>query len=221
MPRRPRLKFADFPWHVTQRGVDRLPCFADDSDRLRYWIFLKEASERYGCAVHAYALMPNHVHLLVQASEWNHVSSMMKAVGQRHAQWFNGRYARTGPLWEGRFRADLVDSDRYLLTCHRYIELNPVRAGLVERAGDFCWSSFRANALGKADDVVSPHPLYMMLGPDSQTRQHAYRVLFEKPVPEEDVIAIRRGAIGPIPRRGPGRPRKTDTQDEKGVRPLF
>ena len=218
MPRQPRLKFAEFPWHVVQRGVNRSRCFVDDGDRQHYWALLKESSERFNCAIHAYVLMPNHVHLLVASTRPEQISLMMKRLGQRYTQWFNKWRKRTGPLWEGRFHASLVDTDRYLMICQRYIELNPVRAGIVQHAHDFAWSSHRANAYGK-DDLVRTHDLYEKLGPDRGSRCESYRRLFAAPVSVEDVIAIRQAANGNHPLASPALVDVLQTQTALRLRP--
>ena len=185
---------------------------------MRYWTLLKESSERFDCAIHAYALMPNHVHLLVASARAEQISLMMKRLGQRYTQWFNKRRGRTGPLWEGRFHASLVDTDRYLMICQRYIELNPVRAGIVERAGDFAWSSHRANAYGK-DDLVRAHSLYEMLGPDRASRCERYRRLFSVPVSVDDLIAIREATNGNHPLASPALVEVLQTQTKRRLTP--
>lgn len=126
--------------------------------------------------------MTNHVHLLATAGHEDSVSHLMKQFGQRYAQYFNRMHNRTGPLWEGRFRSCMVDTEGYLLTCHRYIECNPVRAGMVADPGDYPWSSYRCNALGVFDPLVTPHPLVDSLGPDACSRRGAYRDLFAEPL---------------------------------------
>ena len=135
--------------------------------------------------------MTNHVHLLVTPSEAGAVSKMMQAIGRRYVGCFNARYRRTGTLWEGRFKAALVDSDRYLLTCYRYIELNPVRAGIVAHPLDYRWSSHHCNAVGRDEARISPHPCYLALGSAPLERQATYRSLFDTLVSHEDTQALR------------------------------
>lgn len=178
MARLPRLDIPGMPQHVVQRGNDRQPCFADDADFLHYRQELGEAALRHECAIHAYVLMTNHVHLLVTPRTAGGVSRLMQAIGRRYVASFNARYRRTGTLWEGRFKSALVDSDRYLLTCMRYIELNPVRAGMVARPQDYRWSSHARNALGDHDPRLTPHATYLQLGGDGEQRRAAYRELF-------------------------------------------
>jgi putative transposase len=177
MPRPPRLDLVDVTQHVIQRGNDRRPCFFDDEDRERYLATLAISARRYGCAVHAYVLMTNHVHLLVTPRSRGAVSRTMQRLGSLHAARVNANQGRTGTLWEGRFRSCLVDSEQYALSCIRYIELNPVRAGMVADAGGFRWSSFAFHARGVHDELISPHPTYLSLGHDREERCAAYRVV--------------------------------------------
>jgi putative transposase len=140
--------------------------------------------------------MTNHFHLLMTATTADGVSRVMQTVGRRYVRCFNDRYRRTGTLWEGRFRATLVETDQYLLTCHRYIELNPVRGGLAASPADYSWSSYRANALGIRDSLVTPHECYMGLGPDADHRQAAHRALVDSGVPESILVEIRGATNG-------------------------
>ncbi|MDT8311713.1 MAG: transposase, partial [Methylophaga sp.] len=149
-----------------------------DEDYLFYLEKLADACEPYGCQVHAYVLMTNHVHLLMTPLEPGAIGKVMQSVGRRYVQYFNYGYRRTGTLWEGRYKASLIDSERYALTCYRYIELNPVRAGMVESPADYRWSSYHVNALGKQDDVVSAHFCYEALGDNDEIRRQRYRDLF-------------------------------------------
>lgn len=191
MARLPRLDLPGIPQHIVQRGNDRQPCFADAADYWRYRQEMREAALKHGCAVHAYVLMTNHVHLLLTADSPGGASRMMQAIGRRYVGAFNARYRRTGTLWEGRFKSALVDGDTYLLACHRYIELNPVRAGMVARPGEYRWSSHRCNASGEPDIGVTPHPRYLSLGIDADIRQAAYRALFEEALDPSDTNALR------------------------------
>jgi putative transposase len=189
--RRPRIEFADLPQHVVQRGNDRQPCFLDDPDYRRYLRGLQEASLEHGCRIHAYVLMTNHVHLLLTPASVGGVSGMMQQLGRGYVSNFNIRHHRTGTLWEGRFKSNLVDSERYLLACYRYIELNPVRAAMVEAPDAYRWSSHACNAMGEPDTLVTPHPTYLALGPDDATRQLAYRELVRHALSDDDLQAIR------------------------------
>lgn len=192
MPRAPRIDIPGFPQHVVQRGNNRQPCFFRTVDRVKYLETLGEYARAFGCAVHAYVLMTNHVHLLMTPGSEGAVSRTLQAVGRRYVRWLNNAAGRTGTLWEGRYKACLVESDRYLLACYRYIELNPVRAGLVADPADHPWSSYKANAMGLHDGVVTPHGIYLELGPDGPTRRQRYRELIQAGLPEEELAAVRR-----------------------------
>lgn len=191
MARLPRLDLPGIPQHIVQRGNDRQPCFADNADFLRYRQELGEAAFKHGCALHAYVLMTNHVHLLVTPAEPGAASRMMQAIGRRYVASFNARYRRTGTLWEGRFKSALVDSERYVLACYRYIEHNPVRAAMVTAPGDYRWSSHDHNAHGVHDPRITPHPAYLALAHDHVARQAAYRRLFEAVPPPEVAEGLR------------------------------
>lgn len=193
MPRQPRLDLPHVPQHVVQRGNDRRPCFFEEIDRTRYLSELSDIAGRIGCAVHAYVLMTNHVHLLVTPSQTGQVGSMMQALGRRFVRYVNDRYHRTGTLWEGRYKACLVDSDHYLLRCYRYIELNPVRAGLVPTPSLYRWSSYHANALGEHAPLITAHSAYLALDPQTERRARVYLEFVEEALdPEElDVIRLR------------------------------
>ena len=202
MARQPRLDIPGIAQHVIQRGNDRRPCFFRASDYLCYLQALRELSVREHCAVHAYVLMTNHVHLLVTPDAKGQVSRMMQSLGGRYVRYVNDRYHRTGTLWEGRYKSSLVDSDSYLLCCYRYIELNPVRAQIVAEPGEYRWSSYAANALGSLDPVIRAHPRYLVLGEDPAARCAAYRTLVKDAVSEQDLHAIRlqlqrQHALGP------------------------
>lgn len=191
MPRPPRIEFAGIPQHVVQRGNDRQPCFLGAADHERYLRGLQEAAFEHACRVHAYVLMTNHVHLLVSPATVGGVSRMMQQLGRSYVGYFNARHHRTGTLWEGRFKSSLVDGDRYLLTCYRYIEMNPVRAAMVTAPGDYRWSSHAGNALGEPDAIVTPHSRYLALGRDDIERRAAYRELLRLSISDDDLAAIR------------------------------
>ena len=191
MPRQRRLDLADIPQHVIQRGNDRRACFFTDVDYVRYLDELREITVREGCAVHAYVLMTNHVHLLMTPTEVGQVARVMQALGRRYVRFVNDRYHRTGTLWEGRYKACLVDSETYLLSCYRYIELNPVRAAMVLNAEHYPWSSFACNAMGKPDPLVRPHPAYARPGTYVAERCEAYRDVVMQAVAPEELDAIR------------------------------
>ncbi len=180
MPRPLRYTLSNVPQHVIQRGNNRQPVFFHANDYRFYLACLQKAAATYGSAVHAYVLMTNHVHLLMQPSQPNSIAKVMQALGRRYVRYINTTYHRTGTLWEGRYRASLVEAEYYLLACYRYIELNPVRAGLVQRPEDYPWSSYRWHALGQNDPVVEDHALYIALGSTPQERHRAYRELCQQ-----------------------------------------
>jgi putative transposase len=192
MPRPPRVVLPGHSLHLIQRGNNRSACFVDDEDRACYLSALRHSSVDARCEIHAYVLMTNHVHLLVTAGEVWSPARMMQALGRRYVQHFNERYGRTGTLWEGRYRSSLIDSERYFLQCSRYVETNPVRAGLVIRPGEYRWSSFRSNAYGLTDALVRRHAVYLALGRWESNRREAYRALFEAPLDSTVIDAIRR-----------------------------
>ena len=191
MARQPRYAAPGMPQHVIQRGNNRAALFAADADYEFYRECLLAASARHECHVHAFAFMTNHVHLLITPSRAGAISLVMQSVGRRFVRYFNDAYGRTGTLWEGRHKATLVDCERYLFACYRYIELNPVRAGLVEKPADYRWSSHRTNAFGARDPLVTPHAHYLDLGADARARRAAYRSLFETELDESTIAEIR------------------------------
>ncbi len=226
MPRRARLAIAGIPWHIIQRGNNRSPCFYHEEDYFFYLDHLDEQALKFGCLVHAYCLMTNHVHLLVTPPEKDAASLMMKHLGQRFAQFINKTYERTGTLWEGRFKSCLTQGERYVLACYRYIELNPVRAGVVPHPRDYPWSSFSCNGEGRRNSIITPHPQYLGLSANRVARLANYQELIEEVVDEQELSAIRGAtngnyvlgngrfqkeielALGRRTRRGrPGRPR--------------
>ncbi len=149
MPRKPRVSLAGVPEHIIQRGNNRQAIFACDDDMTVYRTWLKDYSEQLGVAIHAWVLMTNHVHILCTPKTSTAISQMMQSVGRRYVQYFNRAYKRSGTLWEGRFRSCLVQEEAYLLQLYRYIELNPVRAQIVDDPADYIWSSYQSNAFGK------------------------------------------------------------------------
>jgi len=196
MPRRPRLILPGTPLHIIQRGNNRQPCFFADEDYLFYLHWLQEHSRTAGCAIHAYALMTNHVHLLLTPTDAESVGLLMKRLGQRYVQYVNRTYRRSGTLWEGRFRSCVAQEETYFLACQRYIELNPVRAGMVDHPGEYRWSSYRANAQGESAPLLTPHPLYLALGGDPPAHQLAYRELFRYELDPGLVDSIRQATNG-------------------------
>jgi putative transposase len=196
MPRHARLRVAGIPFHVIQRGHNRAPCFFAEGDRAYYLDELRRQAGARGVAVHAYVLMTNHVHLLMTAADADGIPEVMKLLGQRYVHYINRRRQRTGTLWQGRYRSCLVDSEGYLLACHRYIELNPVRAGMVGHPGDYRWSSYAGNALGARDPVLEAHPVMESLGPDAPTRSAAYKAMFLDELAPTLVAQIRASTNG-------------------------
>jgi len=191
MARRPRHVVPGQAIHLIQRGNNRQAMFFADRDYRFYHEALEDAAVRYRCAVHAYVFMTNHVHLLMTPSSEDGPSRVMQSIGRRYVRYVNITYQRTGTLWEGRFRSAIVDSDRYLLTCSRYIELNPVRAGMVNSPQHYPWSSYRHNALGQYDSLLEMHSVFRRLGPDEAKRHDVYRTLFHHALAPGDLKQIR------------------------------
>jgi putative transposase len=194
MPRSLRPDLPGIPVHVVQRGVNRAPCFVVDGDRERYLHWLGQAALAAEVAVHAYVLMDNHVHLLMTAGSRGALSRTMHRLGTHYVPYFNKRHGRVGVLWEKRFHGCLVDTDAYLVACYRYVELNPVRAAMVHAPGDYRWSSYRHNALGARDDLVTPHPVLRAMGLDDASRRAAYRAIVDAGRPGDEWAEIRREA---------------------------
>jgi putative transposase len=179
------------PTHVIVRGNDRQAVFVGDGDRLAFLFHLREAAQKHGLAIHAYVLMTNHVHLLATGCDRNSSSLTMQALGRKYVPGFNRRHKRTGTLWEGRHRSTLVQTERYALCCHRYIEMNPVRAAIAPEPAGFIWSSYLHYAHGKPDDLVTQHDTYLALGPDQEERRRRYRELCGEALDDELVARIR------------------------------
>jgi putative transposase len=187
MPRRPRIHLDGVPLHIVQRGHNREPCFFAEEDYQSYLHWLEKALGKTQCMLHAYVLMTNHVHLLVTPKRAEWVPELVMGVGRHSVQYINRAYKRTGTLWDSRYKSSSIQAETYLLACQRYIELNPVRAGMVEDPGFYRWSSYRANALGQEDPRVTPHAIYLAQGAGNKARQAAYRALFR---PQMDRAAI-------------------------------
>jgi len=228
MSRRSRMYLPGCPYHIVQRGNNREACFVEPENYQLYLDLWRECAGRYGIAIHAYCLMTNHVHFLMSPERPDSISFATKVVGSRYAQYFNKTYHRTGTLWEGRHKSSLVQSDRYFLTCSRYIELNPVAANMVNKPEQYKWSSYLNNAWGR-ESILVPHKEYLRLGGNAEERQYAYRELFRyslstidihtiedaarynRPVGDSrfcDQIAKRYGIV--FPQKGRGRPRKRE-----------
>ena len=196
MPRRARLSIPGIPWHIIQRGNNRSVCFHAEEDYQLYLHHLQELSTRFDCAIHAYVLMTNHVHLLLTPMKEDSAALLMKHLGQRYVQYINRTYRRSGTLWEGRFRSCLTQSENYVLACYRYIELNPVRAGMVNRPQDYRWTSYHSNAMGKPGTLITPHDQYLRLARNEEDRRAAYKALFKAHLDEEIVTQIRSATNG-------------------------
>jgi putative transposase len=179
MARLPRLTVPGHPHHIIQRGNNRQPIFAADADYRRLLEFLEEHSREARVAVHAYVLMSNHFHLLATPETEDGIPHMMQAVGRRYVRYFNDRQQRTGTLWEGRYRSTLIQAQRYLLACMVYIDLNPVRAGMVDSVDRYPWSSHAHYVSGRTDRLITPHPIWWELGNTPFAREAAYRELVQ------------------------------------------
>ncbi len=191
MARLPRYVLPGQPQHIIQRGNNRSIIFGAEADYHFYLECLADAAREHGCDIHAYVLMTNHVHMLATPQHKDSIAKMLQSIGRRYVQYFNHAYQRTGTLWEGRYKATLIDSEAYLLTCYRYIELNPVRADMVAHPREYPWSSYRCHADGESNVLVTDHALYQALGRTPEVRQAAYRALFKAHLSEVDVVAIR------------------------------
>ena len=199
MARRPRFVLAGQTHHLIQRGHNRQPVFTDDQDRRKYLDTLREVAALHQVAVHAYVLMDNHVHLLVTPQESDGLSRMMQAQGRRFVAWFNQRHGRSGTLWEGRFRAALIDSECYFMSCMRYIDLNPVRAGIVSSCREFNWSS-HAHYIGeRTDSLITEHALFWALGNTPFERDAAYKDLFAQELAVADQKALTDSVLKGLP----------------------
>ena len=196
MPRHPRIIVPNTPQHIIQRGNNRQACFYADDDYQFYLEWLKEYADKTECCIHAYVLMTNHVHLLVSAEKTDAIGALMKALGQRYTQYVNKIYKRSGTLWEGRYKSCPTQAETYLLACQRYIELNPVRADMVNHPAEYKWSSYAANAHGEVNPIIQPHALYHALGLDTASRQAAYRELFRYSLDIGLVDEIRKATNG-------------------------
>ncbi|MCF6300121.1 MAG: transposase [Proteobacteria bacterium] len=178
MPRKPRFFVPEIPNHIIQRGNNKEAVFYADEDYFTYKNILYESADKYGIRIHAYVLMTNHIHLLATAGTVDAISLLMQNIGRFYVPYINHKYKRTGTMWEGRFKSSLVDSDVYVLACMRYIELNPIRANMVDSPQEYKWSSYRANALGDHDRLIQAHESYQGLAYGKKKRQKAYSELF-------------------------------------------
>ena len=191
MPRKPRFYLPGVPAHVVQRGNNRQAVFFTDDDYQAYLGWLREACERHGCVLHAYVLMTNHLHLLLTPEEPDSISKMIQFVGRKYVTYINHLYGRSGTLWEGRHKGNVIEDSAYLLACMVYIELNPVRASMTETPGEYRWSSYRDNAYGESNGLVTHHWLFKKLGNTDEARHHAYRELFSNALEHEQLHQLR------------------------------
>jgi putative transposase len=199
--------------HIVQRGLSGNACFFERRDYAKYLQLLLECASRFACSVHAYCLMANHVHLLVTPHESEACGRFMKQLSQCYVQTINDRVQRSGTLWEGRYYSCLLTSARYVLACYRYIELNPVRAGMVRAPEDYPWSSYQIHGSGEPSSIVSPHIAYESLADEPDSRAAAYRLLCQNDATSDETAirkATRRGCVAGTIRRSPGRPRKAE-----------
>ena len=191
MPRKPRFFLPGVPVHVVQRGHSREPVFFENDDYHAYLHWVEEAADRYDCAIQTYVLMTNHIHLLLTPQDKDSVSRMMQYIGRRYVPYVNQTYGTSGSIWEGRYKASLIHDEQYLLTCMRYIELNPVRANMINNPSQYRWSSYRCNAQGKDNRLITSHDLYKRLGRTMKDRCEAYKELFKAHVDKDDLNDIR------------------------------
>ncbi|MDD5291877.1 MAG: transposase [Candidatus Omnitrophica bacterium] len=191
MPRQPRLVISGYPHHIILRGNNRSAIFYNDKDRRFFIECIKESKEKTKSKIYAYCLMTNHVHLLIEPSKKEGLGNMMQSLGRKYVQYINRTHKRTGTLWEGRFKSSVVSKDEYLLTCSRYIELNPVRAKIVKHPIDYVWSSFGFKAEGKQDALLDEDPIYESLGKTLEERQENYKEIFRENISERELSLIR------------------------------
>lgn len=192
MARLKRVTPAHIPLHIIQRGNNREVCFASESDMKAYLKWLSKFSVQYEVSIHAHVLMTNHVHLLCTSKTDTGISKMMQSLGRMYVGYFNYHYKRTGTLWEGRYKSSVVDSRQYLLQLYRYIELNPVRAGMVTHPGEYTWSSYAYNALGISNTLNTPHEEYLNLGKDDSERSIVYKEFCTHITPNKVLTIIRK-----------------------------
>jgi len=180
MPRKPRFYLPGIPAHVMQRGHNREAVFFEEADYREYLKILKQVADHYKCQIHAYVLMTNHIHLLLTPAEKNSISLMFQSIGRLYVSYINKTYHRSGTLWEGRHKGNIIETDRYFISCMKYIKLNPVRANMVQEPNDYYWSSYAANAYAKANSIITMHKLYLSLGITQSKRAENYRTLVDK-----------------------------------------
>ncbi len=195
MARLPRYAIKNQPQHIIQRGRNGQQIFFEEQDYQYFYDCLEAAAYNYQLKIHAYVLMPSHVHLLATPSNTDSISRVTQSIGRNYVQYFNECIGGSGTIWEGRYRATVVDSKNYLLTCSRYIESYPVRGGLVKKEADYRWSSYAHNALGKVEEMISAHQEYLKLGNSDKERANAYRALFKQNLCSQTVELITESAL--------------------------
>jgi len=190
MARLPRLVVPHQPHHIIQRGNDKQTIFRDTEDYTSFLAWLKEAARHFKLAVHAYALLPDHLHLLVTPSDDAGLGKMMQWIGRHYVPYFNGKYQRTGTLWQGRYRATVIDSEQYFLLCSRYIESHPVRAGLAASPEDYPWTSIAHHIGVKPDPLITDHPVYWALGNTPFDREASYKSLLDLGISQREAEVV-------------------------------
>jgi REP-associated tyrosine transposase len=209
MARRPRICIPGLTHHVVQRGNNKETMFGDEADHRFFLKLLQYESARCAVAIHAYALMRNHFHLMATPGDQIGLSTMMQSLGRTYVPAYNLKHNRTGGLWEGRYRSFVIENESYWLTCMRYVELNPVRAGIVPKSDDYCWSSARAHMCGCDDPMLACHELYLRLGETSVARQRAWRSICGEAISDSELAQVRDAT-----RRGRW---ESDVQNGEGV----
>ncbi len=199
MPRKPRFFLPNVPSHVVQRGRSREPVFFEPADYYFYLEKLREALLKYDVSLHSYVLMTNHIHLLMTAKDEIGISQVMQYIGRFYVPYVNNKYGFSGSIWEGRFKSNLIESERYLFSCMRYIEQNPVRADMVSSPEDYLYSSYHVNALGLDGLIVSPHILFTQLSQDKAKQHEFYRLLFGEAISQDDLNEVRLGCSSGTP----------------------
>lgn len=220
MPRAARLVLPGVALHLVQRGVNRGWCFFSERDYRDYLRLLMTFATRFECSIHAYCLMTNHVHLLLTPHQAGACARLMKQLNQCYVQRLNKSIGRSGTLWEGRFHSSVAASESYVLACYRYIELNPVRAGIVAHAADYRWSSYRSNAEGFPDSVLSAHATYLALSDSPDRRSSAYCMLFDTSLQPDEIEEIRKATRGGYRIGERRRPRGRPTTPKMGYVPI-
>lgn len=180
MARLPRIVVPNESLHIMHRGNNRQAIFESEADMTRIKVDIKHSLSKSACSLHAYVIMPNHLHLLITPKDKAQLAVFMQSMANRYVRYFNAQHRRTGTIWEGRFKSCLVESEHYLLALYKYIEMNPIKAGMVKELADYEWSSYGHNALGRADSLISEHPLYEALGDNAQQRCNIYNKLFDE-----------------------------------------